>query len=269
MASFAANLSNAISLDHFPVGLWIPPLCSHGALLPGPTTRTRIPLKHLDRFGASIRSFVQDAESASPAEYVIPDLISRYGFQKRRLYDVTSVLGAIGSCRKMSVHSVFWEGLSKVRDTLRRLQSEAGADSPCNALDDIVQSDTKVSIAKLTVAFLLCFLTLRRQTLDIRHVSLYICRKNGRYKSTLCKLYQIAHILDAAGIVVKAETPGDITLAAEFFAPLELKMDSKEKPFSIGSLLNTIQEEDMSVIERRRLDFEEQFQNSASAPIAG
>jgi hypothetical protein len=103
---------------------------------------------------------------------------------------------------------------------------------------------------------MLCFLCLRRQTLDIRNIGLFLCRKNGRYKSTLCKLYQVAHILEAAGVLVKAETPGEITVPNEFFVPIDLKTSASENPFAIRSLLNKEEDDQGKVIERRRARFD-------------
>jgi hypothetical protein len=42
-------------------------------------------------------------------------------------------------------------------------------------------------------------------TLDIRQISRYLARQTGRRKSTLCKLYQIAHILEAAAVVIRSD----------------------------------------------------------------
>jgi hypothetical protein len=155
----------------------------------------------LDSFHSSIQSLVRSAELKSPTEYLISFLLTEFCFQKRRIYDVMSVLSAIGCCQKISVESVFWAGLSKVPATLLNLQWDAGADVPTAPLEQIVQAQNDVSISPLTVGFLLCFLALRQATFNIRQISRYLCRKTGRLKSAQCKLYQIAHILEAAGVI--------------------------------------------------------------------
>jgi hypothetical protein len=102
--------------------------------------------------------------------------------------DVTSVFMVLGSCEKISVDSIRWIGLSKIPPALRQLQLEVEVDSPSVSLDDIIGSTALVSIADLTRRFLLCFLALRMQTMDIRKISRYLSRQTERRKSTLCKL---------------------------------------------------------------------------------
>jgi hypothetical protein len=219
-----------------------------------------------DNVWDSIRLFLQSAESSLPASYPIPRLLADFGFQKRRLYDVLSVLAAVGCCQKVSSDSVVWLGLSNVPRTFQTIQIECSADSPIATLDQVVESQTSVSISKLTVGFVLCFLAMRQQTLNIKHISRYLSRRTGRNKSTLCKLYQIAHILEAAGIVAKGTSPGQLLITPKFFCLVDLRLPEGPNRFAIGAILNKKDPGEEAIIQRRRNEFQAEFQRLALGP---
>jgi hypothetical protein len=210
-------------------------------------------------FRACIQNFVKHVEANVPAEYSVSNLLVTFHLQKRRMYDVTSVFIVVGSCEKLSVEIIRWIGLSKIPFALRRMQFNAGVDSPDLSFDAIIGSCDLLSISSLTVQFLLCFLTLRMTTLDIRKISRYLSRKSGRHKSTLCKLYQIAHILEAADILSRSESPGKLTFVERFFVPVDISLPSGSarpvNPFSIETILNHSNPTQERVIFARRKEF--------------
>jgi hypothetical protein len=216
-----------------------------------------------ESFRASIQAFIKVAESNVPAEYSVPRLLSDFGFQKRRMYDVVGVLGSIGCCQKSSADSISWSGLSKIPLALLQMQRDAGADNPAVSLDQILGLQQSVSISRLTIGFFLCFLALREQTLDIKRISLYLSRRSGRNKSTLCKLYQIAHILEAAGVLARTPVPGQLTIVDMFFSPIELMSPQGDtdarNPYAIDSILNRNDLRENLIIQKRRNDFQVEF----------
>jgi hypothetical protein len=213
-----------------------PPIQVHG--LPPETQRPDFPAT----FAASIRAFIADVESHSASECVVSHFIPKFGFQKRRLYDLLCVLCTLGCREKRSVDGLQWYGRARIASVLRKLQLDAGANSASSSLDFIIGSQHTVSISPLTVQFVLCFLALAMDTLDIRDISRYLARQSRRHKSTLCKLYQIAHILDASGIVSRTEVPRQLTIGPAFFVPVKIDCgcgDSRAAAaYSIEALLN-------------------------------
>jgi hypothetical protein len=233
-----------------------------------PPTAARDAAHCPDTFRTSIQSLVLYAESNAPEDYSISRLLTKFHLQKRRMYDVTSVFAVIGCCEKISVDSVRWVGLSKIPSALRKLQRDAGAESADAALDAIIGSCAMVSIASLTMRFVLCFLALRLVTMDIRQISRYLARKTGRRKSTLCKLYQIAHILEAASVMIRSDVPGLVTIADRFFAPVDIIASARpmsgKSPYAIDSILNHDNPDIETVIARRRQEF---FAEIAKRPV--
>jgi hypothetical protein len=207
----------------------------------------------IDTFGTAIQSFVREAESRPPGEYKISRILAEFGFQKRRMYDVMNVLSAIGCLRKTSADSMFWQGLSAIPAALVKLQHDAGADCPATPLDRIVGCDNNVSIFGLTVGLLLCFLSLRQRALDIKHITQYLCRRTGRHKATLCKLYQIAHILESTGVFQRSHVPGQLEFVDRFFATLDLQAENN--PFAMTSILNHSHSTEDLVFKRRKAHF--------------
>jgi hypothetical protein len=71
-------------------------------------------------------------------------------------------------------------------------------------------------------------------------------------------LYQIVHILEAAGIVERSVTPGEVTLVQRFYAPLDFnccEVAQTQHPFSVEALLNRPKGPDEIVLERRWMEF--------------
>jgi hypothetical protein len=182
-----------------------------------------------------------------------------FGFQRRRLYDVLCVLSVVGCCEKRLLDSVLWFGLSRIPIVFAKLQTDVGAHLPTSTLDSIIGSNDTVRISPLTTQLILCFLALRMNTLDIRHIGRYLSRQTLRHKSTLCKLYQITHILEAAGIVHRSAFPSRLTMVPAFFTPVDIGLDRAPEAsvagYSIHSLLNHPPLTLENVLQTRRDEF--------------
>jgi hypothetical protein len=207
-----------------------------------------------ESFGASIRAFVNHAESNIPKDYTISELLRAFQFQRRRFYDVVSVLAAVGCCSKLSSEALHWNGIVAIPGALLRMQCAAGADLPETTLAYIIAPESLFSISRLTVAFIMCFLVLRMPRLSIKNVSRYLTRGGRRWKSTLCKLYQVAHILEASGILERSAVTGEVIVSARFFHPVDIICNTS--PFGLNSILNRERPAEEVTVQRRRLEFQ-------------
>jgi hypothetical protein len=99
--------------------------------------------------------------------------------------------------------------------------------------------------------------------MDIRQISRYLARKTGRRKSTLCKLYQIAHILEAASVIIRSDIPGLITIVDRFFAPVDIIAVTRpaigKSPYAIDSILNHENLDLETITARRRKEFTDEI----------
>jgi hypothetical protein len=112
----------------------------------------------------------------SPADH----FKTKVHFHKRRMSDVTSVFAVIGCCEKSSLHSRRWVGLSRIPFAIRKPQCDAPPESRNATLRPIIRSGAMVSMAALTIRFILCFLQRSLVTMDIRQISRYLPRKTGQ-----------------------------------------------------------------------------------------
>jgi hypothetical protein len=85
-------------------------------------------------------------------------------------------------------------------------------------------------------------------------------------------LYQIAHILEAAGVIQRSIIPGQLTITHKFFAPIDLQNPQPDgggrSPFAIDSILNHFNPADDQVLQKRHSDFLAEFDRAKLAHLA-
>ena len=182
-----------------------------------------------ETFKNSIKEFVCDAEGSQCKTYILSTIAEKYKIQKRRLYDLVNVLEAAGALTKVSVDTIIWEGLNNVSVKLSNLFLMSQSYGPQYNFNMLFRDKNSISISHLTENFLLSFFFLRSEKVNIKRICSFLSRENGRYKTTLCKLYQIAHILEAAGVLSKTSIPGEIYINSSFLVPKQTA--PKRKPF--------------------------------------
>jgi hypothetical protein len=81
-------------------------------------------------------------------------------------------------------------------------------------------------------------------------------------------LYQIAHILEAAGVIHRSLVPGQLTVSSRYFAPVDLQKVNEDgngmSPYAIGSILNHFDPVDELVYQKRRSEFMAEFRKQGS-----
>jgi hypothetical protein len=227
---------------------------SHSPALSSSDSGSQVP-SDVKSFRSAIQAFVSGAETNVSYEYFVSTLLTTFHVQKRRMDDMTCVFAGVGACEKLSVDMIRWNGFSRIPSALCQLQFEVGADSLSASLDDIIRSSGLVSIADLIRRFLVCFFALRMQRMDVRKISRYQSRQTWWRKSTLCKLYQIAHILEAASLVTRCESPGQVTCVSTFYVPVDIALPSVTNLSSIDSILNQGTATEDMIIDARRCEF--------------
>jgi hypothetical protein len=202
------------------------------------------------KFRNAIHAIVNDLEKDPPGNYSLVHLHRRHQIKRRRLYDVINVFTAVGCATRLGSDEIIWHGRSRIFSELSRAKEAAQIDSSLS-LSDIFPSDSCVSLSSLTVSFVLLYAALRVEVLDLRKVSAFFSRHVGRYKTTLCKLYQIALILGAVNVMERHCNVCEIRLVAPFTQLLNDTRDAN--PLSIPNLLN--RHDEQKVDEERRADF--------------
>ena len=171
--------------------------------------------KSHDTFKMSIHNLITFADMHSYSTFPMTFLCNQFGFQKRRLYDVINVFESVGMCRKTSVDTLLWIGRNAVASHIEKLKTKFQTIN----IGSLVSNEKCISISHLTSCLIVSFIINNTQIIDIKTVASLLSQSNNRYKTTLCKLYQIAHILEASNIISKTDKTGFIALSVHVFTP--------------------------------------------------
>jgi hypothetical protein len=104
------------------------------------------------------------------------------------------------------------------------------------------------------VSFLLLYYVLRIDRIDLRMAASLFARATPKYRSTLCKLYQIAFVLCAAGIANRTNMVCEVVLRSEYvdFQVVAEEIAEAGSPAVVENLLNHRGGEMEIVYKRRR-----------------
>lgn len=208
----------------------------------------------------SIQMLIQELESHPRQTFAITILSQKYMIKRRRLYDVINVFSSIGCCRKSSLDHLIWNGTGMFSTVLSQMKRSRGIDDKTKTLSDLFPVASCIGISNLTVCFLLLFSALKTNHLDLRFVGQLFSRETSRYKTTLCKLYQISYILSSIQITNRTSTVCEVVLLPPYIIDdiLPDEPDNKANhsiiPISIDALLNNhikINPENQYIYDRR------------------
>jgi len=224
--------------------------------------------KSNDDLKISIQTLVKEFENNPQSTHAITSLSTRYGIKRRRLYDVVNVLTSIGCCQKTCLDNVSWLGKSHIMSEINRLRMLKQIDNQGKTLSELFPVDGCIGISNLTICFMLMFFAQQTNKIDLRFVGQFFSRNTGRYKTTLCKLYQICYILSALGITSRTQTVCEVVINPPYYqediaSPPE---NQHEEPFlSITSLLSRPRDKSIpSFILNRRKEMHDCFVHSVA-----
>lgn len=230
------------------------------------------PQEH-DDLKTCIMNLVSEFERNPEESKAITHLSTRYKIKRRRLYDVINVYTSLGCCQKTCLDHVIWLGKEKILPGLKALIIKEDIDNPKKSLEELFPVNGCIGIANLTLYFLLLFYALKSNKVDIRFAAQFFSRGTGRYKTTLCKLYQISYILNAIHVTTRSEQVCEVLLNPPFISNediFEEPADQQPKSnldniMSIDSLLNRpIQKSSDNYVIRRREEIRECFVKNIS-----
>jgi hypothetical protein len=161
-------------------------------------------------------------------------LHKRHQLKTRRLYDVVNVFSAIGCARRLSGDEIVWVGRDEIVAKLQQHKKALGVSNANVTLSHLFPPENSVGLTSLTIALLMLFPALGTREIDLREASSFFARATKKYKTVLCKLYQIAVILGVIGLTNKTQNVCEVRL----LQPLESLLADDEGPMSIGKLLN-------------------------------
>jgi hypothetical protein len=207
------------------------------------------------KLSAAISSLIDELEASDPDSLSITDLSRRFAIKLRRLYDILNVFTALGCCRKSPNGGLTWTGRRHVTSFLREMRQLRGIDEPGKSLTELFPVALCVGMANLAANFLLLFSALRTDSLNLKGVCLLFTRGTAKYRSTLCKLYQIAFVLGAAQITTRTSHVCEVVLLRDY-------IDFELAPNTVATLPERLNNPlNLSVL-RRRTELEAMKQDS-------
>lgn len=183
-------------------------------------------------FGQSISSMIETCKLMKNTIFDTNELSQLFNINKRRFFDIISVLDAIGCMRKISTNKVVWNGFGDCVNKEMELFKNFGVFDSSVPLSKLVFTDEGSSITDLTSQLLTFFVALNMKTLNLKDIANYICKDGSSTKKLLGKMYQITHILNSIGFISRTNVHSEIQINDKYFVSLEPSL------YSIESLLN-------------------------------
>lgn len=209
------------------------PIAGYPILLPSQIVGNR----QCDELRNSIRNLVVHFESSKELEHGITDLAKRFGIKRRRLYDIINVFEAIEFCEKSDLDKVRWHGRQNIMAFIQKIATDPELYNTTKSVCELFPVSCSVGISSLALSFLRMFYALGTSQIDIRDIAKFLSRGTTRYKSTLCKLYQISYILGSIDILVRNTNQAcEVTLQEVFHKFIQ--KPAVDDPTSLESLLN-------------------------------
>ena len=200
-------------------------------------------------FKTTLVSFKDYCNSKQDKIISIAKICTKFGFQRRRFYDVINVLEIVGVAHKINSENFQWNGLSQV--SVRNHIFEICNNNEFNVFDksrtlyqifstneDNFESkysseNAIVGISNITRYFLVAFIALNKKTLDVKELSYILSKGNkSRQKTMLCKLYLVGNILESVGILYKkGKVTSEFSFVQEYFIDITkiISTNSEEK----------------------------------------
>lgn len=190
-------------------------------------------------FKNSTLDFIQHCKHSTETKYDIKQISEQFGFKQRRFYEVINVFEAIGCTPKIDDETFIWIGFEQIRFTIERMANEHNVFVAGSSLDDIFNNQGCISVQRVTEEFLLLFVSLEQRKLNLIQAAAFLSRHNEHEKTTRCKLYQVAAILEIAKIIKKTDRPSEFEIHPDYFISTSEKiMKRSSDPLSLLSLLN-------------------------------
>lgn len=190
------------------------------ALVGGKKSRTKMSL------GMLARTFI-DGHDKIPRDspIVLDEMAKEFNVERRRIYDVVNILEAIKIVVKKGKNTYHWMGIKHLDYMFAFLQEQASTDFPVER--SIFTDGESRSLFKLAQQFLECFL-MGNTSLSLPSIAARIfpslqesqpkprlgeteaaavLRQQRSLKTKIRRLYDIANVYMAVGIVVKNEGP--------------------------------------------------------------
>ena len=205
-----------------------------------------------DELKTCIQNLVRYLDNSQTPTFGIASLSRQFKIKRRRLYDILNVFEAIGFCHKTDLDKLEWKGRDNLESAIRAISADPMIYNPSSKLADIFPCPCSVGVSSLAICFLKMFFALSTNRIDLRPVSQFLSRDTMRYRTTLCKMYQIAYILTAIDVTSRTTQVCVVALNSPYSDAIQ--EPAPPDPTSLLLLLNWQGEGDPKNMFQRRRD---------------
>jgi hypothetical protein len=188
-------------------------------------------------FDAFVQALVAYFQSCPGKSHKLIDLHDRCRIKRRRLYDVINILIVLGAANGLTAEEFFWLGEEQIYTTLIEQKQTMNIMNPEIPLSVLFPQENCVSFTTLTMSILMMFPAIGTERLNLREISAYFSRNAQRFKTTICKLYQITLILGALRIMQRTENRCEVKIIPPYTFLL-MNDTFSDNPMAISRLLN-------------------------------
>jgi hypothetical protein len=200
-------------------------------LINTPKKRPKIP------FDVLVQDLVAALQSCPQRTQTMIDLHHRFQIKRRRLYDVTNILIVLGAAGGSNSEEITWFGEDRILPNLLKQKQMMNIMNLEIPLSVLFPQDNCVSFTTLTMSVLMMFPAIGTERLNLKEVSAFFSWNTQRYKTTICKLYQITLILSALRILQKTENPCEVKIIPPY-TNLLMNDNFNDNPMSMFRLLS-------------------------------
>jgi hypothetical protein len=188
-------------------------------------------------FDTLVQVLVAEIQECPQKTQSMDELHHRFQVKRRRLYDVTNILIVLGAAARSNAEEITWLGEDQILPSLLKQKQAMNVMNLQIPLSVLFPRDNCVSFTTLAMAVLMMFPAIGTERLNLRDISAFFSRDTQRYKTTICKLYQITLILGALGIMQRTENPCEVKIIQPY---TDLLMDGtlNNNPMALSRLLS-------------------------------
>ena len=174
-------------------------------------------IKQKSNFKESALALIRTCEQRKGMILNSQYLSKNLNMERRRFFDIINVLDAIDFCKKIDAESFLWKGPEHARRKILQMAINRGVFDSTKTLNDIFPDQKCISITQISIDLLLFFLALQVKRIDLKDLSFFLSRTNGREKTMICKLYQSAAIFELVGVIEKTNNIGEFAISNDFY----------------------------------------------------
>ena len=179
--------------------------------------------------GVSVRSVIEYLERQKcNATVDINAVVSQFCVRRKTIYDMMSIMTALGVASRVSATSYRWCGIGHIDGAVAFIQQARARSAVQQPIEAMFKCAKDASLGNLSLSLLKLFWYLGREKLNIRTVATLFAQRDIRLSSILRRLVVIANCLQAVG-VARCDKSGE---AIELFHPdlCALVAENKQNP---------------------------------------